>query len=176
MAVAVLRAVPPVVAEVVAAAVAAVAAAVVVGKHYLNHKGTKNFSFLFAFDEADLFSLSPDADLGVPPTVELAEERLSRHDKPSGKEHQEPLVNRKVCRLSPLECQLRGAVCCNFCCKMPTCRVGRERQGPTQPVVVSALASCRGDWIRTSDLLNPIQEVQRVNIAENTFLSWLTAF
>jgi integrase len=34
----------------------------------------------------------------------------------------------------------------------------------------------RGDWIRTSDLLNPIQGVWRVNIAENTFLSWLTAF
>jgi hypothetical protein len=34
----------------------------------------------------------------------------------------------------------------------------------------------RGDWIRTSDLLNPIQEVRRVNIAENTSLSWLTAF
>jgi hypothetical protein len=34
----------------------------------------------------------------------------------------------------------------------------------------------RGDWIRTSDLLNPIQEVLRVNIAENTSLSWLTAF
>jgi integrase len=35
---------------------------------------------------------------------------------------------------------------------------------------------CRGDWIRTSDLLNPIQEVRRANIAENTSLSRLAAF
>ena len=35
---------------------------------------------------------------------------------------------------------------------------------------------CRGDWIRTSDLLNPIQEVRRVNSSENTFLSRLAAF
>ena len=43
--------------------------------------------------------------------------------------------------------------------------------------LLSRLAlQCRGDWIRTSDLLNPIQEVRRVNSAENTFLSRLTAF
>src|SRR5262245_51505613 len=29
--------------------------------------------------------------------------------------------------------------------------------GSTQRVVTPSLASCRGDWIRTSDLLNPIR-------------------
>ena len=43
--------------------------------------------------------------------------------------------------------------------------------------LLSRLAlQCRGDWIRTSDLLNPIQEVRRVNSSENTFLSRLAAF
>jgi hypothetical protein len=35
---------------------------------------------------------------------------------------------------------------------------------------------CRGDWIRTSDLLNPIQEAWSVNSSENTSLSRLAAF
>jgi hypothetical protein len=52
---------------------------------------------------------------------------------------------------------------------------------PSQPVVPGREGDSsgnvnRGDWIRTSDLLNPIQEVWRVNIAENTSLSRLAAF
>jgi hypothetical protein len=50
-----------------------------------------------------------------------------------------------------------------------------KKKGLPQPIVTTSL-KCRGDWIRTSDLLNPIQEVRRVNSAENTFLSRLTAF
>jgi hypothetical protein len=34
----------------------------------------------------------------------------------------------------------------------------------------------RGDWIRTSDLLNPIQGVWRGNLSENASLSRLRAF
>ena len=46
----------------------------------------------------------------------------------------------------------------------------------SQPEGISFTKVSRGDWIRTSDLLNPIQEVWRVNIAENTSLSRLAAF
>src|SRR5262249_28888115 len=34
----------------------------------------------------------------------------------------------------------------------------------------------RGDWIRTSDLLNPIQGASRVDCSENAALSCVTAF
>jgi hypothetical protein len=37
---------------------------------------------LAALDELDLLPLLADPDLSVPPPVELAEERLSRHDNP----------------------------------------------------------------------------------------------
>src|SRR5690349_16515764 len=40
----------------------------------------------------------------------------------------------------------------------------------------SARGASRGDWIRTSDLLNPIEEAWRANSSENTSLSQLAAF
>jgi hypothetical protein len=43
--------------------------------------------------------------------------------------------------------------------------------------VLSRLAlRCRGDWIRTSDLLNPIQAVTTSKTAEKTSISALTSF
>ena len=51
--------------------------------------------------------------------------------------------------------------------------VDKKKDSLTTGVSESA---CRGDWIRTSDLLNPIQEVWRVNSSENTALSCLAAF
>src|SRR5262245_59183062 len=50
---------------------------------------------------------------------------------------------------------------------------GKRKGSLTTPV---SEPSCRGDWIRTSDLLNPIQGVWRAKLSENASLSRLRAF
>src|SRR5581483_1185941 len=54
-------------------------------------------------------------------------------------------------------------------------RVPKMRKRPVGTCCPDWPCECWGDWIRTSDLLNSIQEASRVNIAEKTSLSWLTA-
>src|SRR5215470_14055381 len=55
-------------------------------------------------------------------------------------------------------------------------RVPKLRTRPVGTCCPDWPCECRGDWIRTSDLLNPIQEVWRVNSSENMSLSRLAAF
>ena len=55
-------------------------------------------------------------------------------------------------------------------------RAPKIRKRPVGTCCPDWPCECRGDWIRTSDLLNPIQEVRRVNSSENTSLSRLAAF
>jgi hypothetical protein len=55
-------------------------------------------------------------------------------------------------------------------------RVHKMRKKPAGTCCPDWPCECRGDWIRTSDLLNPIQGEWRVNSSENTSLSRLAAF
>ena len=54
--------------------------------------------------------------------------------------------------------------------------VVKELEGPSQLLVASAPPSCRGDWIRTSDLLNPIQEGRCTETVEKSPAARVTAF
>src|SRR5262245_25535078 len=49
--------------------------------------------------------------------------------------------------------------------------VSSQKEATRQNLKSWRVLQCRGDWIRTSDLLNPIQGVSRVNCSENTALS-----
>ena len=51
--------------------------------------------------------------------------------------------------------------CCKNCCK----GVYRQRKGARRNSLLRRALQCRGDWIRTSDLLNPIQAVAGRKIA-----------
>jgi hypothetical protein len=64
-------------------------------------------------------------------------------------------------------------------------RPGREHPGQHDPqerenkgtsIMLMNVACVSGRLDSNQDLLNPIQGERRVNIVENTFLSWLTAF
>jgi hypothetical protein len=65
-----------------------------------------------------------------------------------------------------------AAICCKDCCK----RVNQKEKKDRRNSLSQRALQCWGDWIRTSDLLNPIQEAWRVNRSENTSLSRLAAF
>src|SRR6516165_4438448 len=55
-------------------------------------------------------------------------------------------------------------------------RVPRWKRRPAATGCCDWPCECRGDWIRTSDLLNPIQGVSRVKCSENTALSLCCGF
>ena len=76
---------------------------------FIGHQPTEGpigfFLVVLAFDKLDLFAFAADRDLGVPPTVEFAEEGFLRHDMSPGTRN----------RGFP---KVHAPGSCNFCCKL----------------------------------------------------------